>query len=229
MRSDKRLGYAFAISLLVNTACVAMVGTAALRRPSPCGGTTRPRSTPRRCKWRTRARRGPARMGRWAGGATGAQDRKGGSAPATAQRRARARVAQGGVTENPGRRPATAPPTKAEESGRGPPLRRAPAGNGEWRRQAQSSKKTPLAVKKRGKRIPHGGRRSWRLNACPLCPMPLSIRLTRPGAPQRGRTGPTRGGRAGRLARGWLSSAGLRFPAGTDAPETPATRSRRRW
>jgi len=38
MRSNRRLGYAFAISLLVNTACVAMVGTAALRRPSPLRG-----------------------------------------------------------------------------------------------------------------------------------------------------------------------------------------------
>ena len=35
MGNDKRLGFAFAASLLVNTACVAMVGTAALRHPRP--------------------------------------------------------------------------------------------------------------------------------------------------------------------------------------------------
>ena len=35
MGSDKRLGYAFAASLLFNSACVAMVGTAALHHPRP--------------------------------------------------------------------------------------------------------------------------------------------------------------------------------------------------
>ena len=51
MQTDKRksggpLGYAFAFSLLVNTACVAMVGTAALRHPAhPASATPRGRDT----------------------------------------------------------------------------------------------------------------------------------------------------------------------------------------